>query len=199
MFWRLPMPLPARALWYRVLSKKIPHGEYLYRIKDHRDSPLCTICKDNLEDFPHFVAFCPHKLYVWQTALSTFFPWLIFPPDIIFDTLVSLSVPQAIPPTSRSNYLLLVSTINFGLWKFYWGHAIHNTPFDAESILTYILQTISHLDTTFAIWLNNRTFILLTLLFPFNLSFIHLLLFSNTLPYNPISFYPSAMWDVQFL
>ena len=137
-FWKLPMLLPARSVWYRVLSKKIPHGEYLYRIKAHRDSPLCLLCRCTLEDLPHFLVFCRDKLYLWQTTLSTFFPWLFFPPKYIYSTLLSLSVPDCVPTESRSNYLLLVSTIQFAIWKFYWSFSIHQIPFDRATILSYI-------------------------------------------------------------
>lgn len=139
-FWGTPMLLPARDLWYRVLCNKLPTGEYLHTI-NRRESPTCILCSYVADNFLHFLVACPRKFAVWQNALGSFLPWLTFSPDMIFLTLRSLIIPSTIPRSLQRPYLILVSTIQFLLWKGYWRLIFDNIPFDPEHVLSDIHTT----------------------------------------------------------
>jgi hypothetical protein len=72
--------------------------------------------------------------------LSTVFPWLHFTPTLIYRTLLYFHVPEDIPTGSGSNYLSLVSTIQFSIWKGYWNFYINQVPFDSDTVLSFMLQ-----------------------------------------------------------
>ncbi|KAI8058764.1 hypothetical protein BDF21DRAFT_429962 [Thamnidium elegans] len=68
-FWSIPMLLPSRATWYRILSRKVPTASYLHTIQTI-DSSQCRLCHQSVDHLNHFVLMCPKKLDIWQLILQ---------------------------------------------------------------------------------------------------------------------------------
>ncbi|KAI7907632.1 uncharacterized protein BX663DRAFT_565862, partial [Cokeromyces recurvatus] len=59
------MLLQARSLWYRILSRKIPHSDYLYQIQTISTN-LCRLCQSVPDSLDHFLFLCPIRHKIWM-------------------------------------------------------------------------------------------------------------------------------------
>jgi len=136
-FWSATMLLPARNLWYRVLSNKVPHGLIVHLIKIIKSS-TCVLCREAVDDFKHFVFYCRVKADIWYNILQARFPSVDITLVKILPTLCSLELPSFIPLNDAPHYYTIVSTIQYGIWLHYWKQSIDQIPFDPTKVQLYI-------------------------------------------------------------
>lgn len=113
-FWRCPMYPQARTIFYRSLTKRIPHNALLH-IFGTLSSPRCSICHVYEDDRFHFLVGCPRKWTIWHNSLSLLYPTLEFTPRIVYHTLQDLAVPPTM--TNIPRYLSVISTILWQIWN----------------------------------------------------------------------------------
>jgi hypothetical protein len=136
-FWSATMLLPARNLWYRVLSNKVPHGLIVHLMKII-ESSTCVLCREAVDDFKHFVFYCRVKADIWYNILQARFPSVDITLEKILPTLCSLELPSFIPLNDAPHYYTIVSTIQYGIWLHYWKQSIDQIPFDPTKVQLYI-------------------------------------------------------------
>jgi hypothetical protein len=141
-FWSNPMLLQARNLWYRVLSKNIPHTKYLYEI-GKADSSICQLCQEQDDSSTHFLVSCPRKMEIWNRVLhQRFRTYEILAEDII-NTLINLQPPFHHRSVLYMPFMVSVSTTLWYIWLNYWKCMIEHTPFLSENIVPKIQSQIS--------------------------------------------------------
>ncbi|KAG1136785.1 hypothetical protein G6F37_011737 [Rhizopus arrhizus] len=140
-FWSLPLLLPARNHWYRVLSKKLPTATYLHKIGTV-SSKLCRLCGSAAEDIEHFVVSCPNKNPIWSMVLKYHFPTYLFTNTDILNALHSIKSPFHHRSNLYRPFFVIVSTTQFYIWKAYWQLVINSIPFTTDAIITTINRQI---------------------------------------------------------
>ncbi|KAG1136317.1 hypothetical protein G6F37_012049 [Rhizopus arrhizus] len=140
-FWSLPLLLPARNHWYRVISKKLPTATYLHKIGTVA-STLCRLCGSAAEDFEHFVVSCPNKNPIWSMVLKYHFPTYLFTNTDILNALHSIKSPFHHRSNLYRPFFVIVSTTQFYIWKAYWQLVIDSIPFTSDAIVTTINRQI---------------------------------------------------------
>jgi hypothetical protein len=113
-FWSTDMLLQARSLWYRVLTRKIPTVNYLFRIK-RASSSTCQLCNEHEDSLDHFLVFCSQKQVVWYNILQSSFPSECLDLNSIHTTLISLQPPLSLRSTQVSRFLTVLSTAQWFL------------------------------------------------------------------------------------
>ncbi|KAI9468877.1 MAG: hypothetical protein EXX96DRAFT_463494, partial [Benjaminiella poitrasii] len=91
-FWSVTIHLPARAVWYPVLYRKIPTSSFLSNLQ-LTSSNICRLCNAAIDTLDHFIVLCPLKLPIWSSLLQTAFPDVTFAPDAILQLLLYLQPP----------------------------------------------------------------------------------------------------------
>lgn len=143
LFWSSKMLLPARNLWYRVPSNKVPHG-LACKMMNIRDDSRCTLCTAE-NDFQHLIAVCPVKYDIWQQVLQHYYPTVNVTSELLLSTLSQLHRPHFISKDTFSDYLSIISTAHFFIWINYWNHSIDNVPFNSTNIKKSIISQIDTL------------------------------------------------------
>lgn len=123
-FWSAPLLLPARGLWYRTISKKLPTTSFLNKIKTV-DFPLCRLYKTDTDTLHHFLFYCPIKQDIWWAVLPTYFPDIIFNPGEILDSIMNLTTPKVISRSQTVRLFTVISITHWTIWIHYWQHIIH--------------------------------------------------------------------------
>lgn len=144
LFWSAKMLLPARNLWYRVLSHKIPTGIACKMMKIREDD-LCILCNSTQDNFEHFVAACPVKFAIWQHVMQHYYSTEEITTELILATLQRLERPSFISKESLLDYVSIISTIQYAIWLHYWNFSIDNAPFNPTTIKKSILSQIDTL------------------------------------------------------
>ncbi|KAI8067708.1 uncharacterized protein B0P05DRAFT_475328 [Gilbertella persicaria] len=139
LFWSLPILLPARNHWYRVLCKKLPTAIYLHQIGTV-SSTLCRLCTSAEEDTDHFIVSCPKKNLIWSLILQYHFPTYMFTNTDILNALHFIQSPFHHRSVLYRPFFVIVSTTQFYIWKAYWQLIIDSIPFNTDTIVT----TINH-------------------------------------------------------
>jgi hypothetical protein len=138
-FWKCPMLLQARSLWYRTLIGKLPTKSVLFSM-GIGDSPYCRLCSGVLETENqfHVQIGCPTRWHIWTHALAIYYPDLDFDEDDIHSTLRLSSAP---PPSilNVNRYFTIISTIHWIIWRSYWNLVFHDTPMKPSAIITNII------------------------------------------------------------
>jgi hypothetical protein len=122
-FWSCMMYPQARTVFYRALTKRIPHNAYRFSY-GAISSPTCTICHQDDEDRLHFLTSCPRKWILWDYLLHLHYPTTTFTPEIIYATLLELTIPITILDIPR--FLTICSTILWQIWIAHWQHGSTN-------------------------------------------------------------------------
>lgn len=147
-FWSTEMLLQARAVWYRVLSNKVPTTAYLARIK-MVDTPQCRLCKQNTDTLEHFLVYCPSKQDIWLDILTTHMADYQLDMTMVYTILRFLQFPKQIRRSDRDRIYTIFSTTLWNIWIFYWKYIIDNASFQTNVILSKInSQIINLLDCT---------------------------------------------------
>ncbi|KAG1534445.1 hypothetical protein G6F51_012093 [Rhizopus arrhizus] len=130
-FWKLPLPLPARTTWFRLLHKAIPCKQLLHsRIPTVHSSAACIFCNFE-DDITHFFFECTFKSSLWSAALHRYFPSLQLSTDQTQTSVLTLSLGMADFETSpvipNVSVLSLLGCILHTLWSAHWNHVFNNT------------------------------------------------------------------------
>ncbi|KAI7891096.1 uncharacterized protein EV154DRAFT_420991 [Mucor mucedo] len=141
-FWSLPIPPPARNLWYRILSRKSPTSKYLNQIGTI-DSPRCHLCHNYVDNLEHFIVQCTIKSTVWNRVLTSHYPTYNVTNSNILKALYNMETPFGTQSSRNIPFLVIISTTNYYIWYFYWQFIIHNIPFVAEAIINRSNRQIS--------------------------------------------------------
>jgi exonuclease III len=136
-FWSLPLLLPARSHWYRVLSRKLPTASYLQIIGKTADA-RCRLCQADKETLDHFLVDCPNKNYIWKLALSHQFPTNHFSDEDIKQALYSVLTPFHRHSSQARHFLVLIATTQYFIWCSYWKLVLNEESFLPESIIKQI-------------------------------------------------------------
>jgi hypothetical protein len=145
-FWSTEMLLQARAVWYRVLSNKIPTTAYLAQIKTV-DNPQCRLCRKNNDDLEHFLVSCPSKQDIWLDIITRYLSEYQLDLTMVYMILRFLQFPKQIRRSDRDRVYTIFSTTLWNLWIFYWKFIIDKVPFQIDIILSKInSQIITLLD-----------------------------------------------------
>lgn len=143
LFWSVSMPLSVRALWFRLLCRKLPTATALSTF-ERAPSDRCRLCYVQADSFLHFVVHCPFKWSIWIEILACFYPFIYFKPIQVYKTLC-LEARHPLVPIDQE-LIQILSVTQWRIWSTYWNTIIHSSPFDRERIVDDI---ISHFSISF--------------------------------------------------
>jgi hypothetical protein len=150
-FWSIPIPLPARTVWYRCIHKKLPTKQRLHQlIPTTHQSPLCTVCSlATIEDDFHFLFACPPKLAVWQNIFQTYIQRQYIEPSSISQLLSfssSLTRDANHPLPEIGIYQIFACTL-LSIWQAHWRLVFDNVSFSSTNVIASASRLLTRLDS----------------------------------------------------
>jgi hypothetical protein len=146
-FWSATMLLQARAVWYRVISRKVPTTISLQRIK-RTPTNQCRLCHEHTDTLQHFLVQCPIKKSVWINILQSHFPTESFNMDDVLHMLLNLETPMTLRSSKYDSFAIVISTTLWYIWYYYWQFIINDLPFQNDMVISKIEAQISILQTS---------------------------------------------------
>ncbi|KAG1464209.1 hypothetical protein G6F56_005130 [Rhizopus delemar] len=142
LFWRLPLPSPARHTWFRLLRRTIPCKATLHSfLPEQHPSHNCTWCPTHIEDRSHFFFTCDAKRSLWPSVFERFFPdvpCLLYQIEqavlsMDFSQLNPLSNPFS-PIASKVSLPSLIGCVLQCIWSAHWLFVFNDIPFTIPTL-----------------------------------------------------------------
>ena len=167
-FWKIPMPLHARTVWYRAIYDKIPTRSILHSLMPTIvDSNLCAVCLSSTEVVDsrrHFLWSCHLKLSVWRSIFNRFISNVTHLPSTAFLELLEslLFFTRPLQRYSTCEYPDLSTAQIYActllcVWRSHWNVVFHSRPFMPACVIDSVhkmlssLQSESDLDDTLSV------------------------------------------------
>lgn len=159
-FWKMPMPLHARTVWFRAIHNKIPTRSVLQSIMPSVvETDICVVCSSitsAIESRSHFLWSCHLKLAVWRAIFNRFICTIAHLPSTAFiDNLNSIMFFSR--PCLRSSSVefpdLSVAQIFactlLCIWRAHWNVVFSSRPFLPGAVISSVCKILSSLQAEF--------------------------------------------------
>ncbi|CEP12431.1 hypothetical protein, partial, partial [Parasitella parasitica] len=156
LFWKIPILLQSRTVWYRLLHRKIPSKSNLHHlIPNTHPSPQCPLCSSQgIEDIQHFFFTCPLKLAVWQFTASTYLSHTPLTDETLLQFLNNISHFSITEPTRSASlpfpeltvYQVFATSL-LCIWQAHWRTTFDHVPFVTDTVNSSIARSLSRLDS----------------------------------------------------
>ena len=159
-FWKTPMPLHDRTVWFRAIHNKIPTRSVLQSIMPSVvETDICVVCSSvtsAIESRSHFLWSCHLKLAVWRAIFNRFICTIAHLPSTAFiDNLNSIMFFSR--PCLRSSSVefpdLSVAQIFactlLCIWRAHWNVVFSSRPFLPGAVISSVCKILSSLQAEF--------------------------------------------------
>jgi hypothetical protein len=156
LFWKLPILLQSRTVWYRLIHRKIPSKSILhYFIPTTHPSPSCALCStQNPEDIQHFFFTCPLKLAVWRFLANTYLSHTPMTDDALPPFLHGIQTLSITEPTRSASlpfpeltvYQVFATSL-LCIWQAHWRSIFDHVPFVTANVNISIARSLSRLES----------------------------------------------------
>ncbi len=155
-FWKIPIPLHARTIWYRTIHGKVPTRSLLHTfMPDTVDSNVCVICssaRSVIECRSHFLWSCHLKLAVWRSIFNRFIFNVAHLPSAAFTEILE-SILLFVRPIDRcytTEFTVLSASQIFActllaIWRAHWNVVFHSRPFRSATVIASVHKSLSML------------------------------------------------------
>ncbi|KAK4521393.1 uncharacterized protein ATC70_012008 [Mucor velutinosus] len=156
LFWKLPILLQSRTVWYRLIHRKIPSKSILHHfIPTTHPSPSCPLClTQSPEDIQHFFFTCPLKLAVWRFLATTYLSHTPMTDDVLLPFLHGIQTLSIAEPTRSASlpfpeltvYQVFATSL-LCIWQAHWRSIFDHVPFVTLNVNTSIARSLSRLES----------------------------------------------------
>ncbi|KAG0862823.1 hypothetical protein G6F16_012252 [Rhizopus arrhizus] len=135
-FWRFPIHLQARTVWYRVLHGKLATRSTLFKLLPELvDSPQCAVCNlSAIEDTDHFLYDCPPKMLVWKELWPILFSSQ-FSASLLKKALFKLEFPDSSLETEIPSAVGIASIL-LSIWRAHFNLVFNLQPFIPSTVVS---------------------------------------------------------------
>ncbi|KAG0777532.1 hypothetical protein G6F22_011808 [Rhizopus arrhizus] len=136
LFWRFPIHLQARTVWYRVLHGKLATRSTLFKLLPELvDSPQCAVCTlSAIEDTDHFLYDCPPKMLVWKELWPILFSSQ-FSASLLKKALFKLEFPDSSLETEIPSAVGIASIL-LSIWRAHFNLVFNLQPFIPSTVVS---------------------------------------------------------------
>ncbi|KAF1807793.1 hypothetical protein FB192DRAFT_1273147, partial [Mucor lusitanicus] len=137
LFWKLPILLQSRTVWYRLIHRKIPFKAILHRfIPTTHPSPACPLSlTETTEDLQHFFFTTrPLKLDAWCFTANTYTLFHLL--HGIQTLSVTETTRSASLPLPELNVYQVFATSLLCIWQPHWRTVFDHVPFVTDTVNT---------------------------------------------------------------
>ena len=153
-FWRIPMPLSARTVWYRAIHRKIPSRSLLNAIMptivDSSECAICSSVTSAIDSRSHFLWSCHLKLAVWRSVFNRFIFNVAHLSSGAFTDILESALLFARPLeryylhdfTDLSAAQIFACTL-LALWRAHWNVVFYSRPFLPAAVIASVHKSLS--------------------------------------------------------